>query len=147
METNGRGVRRDLAGTRLPQGAFTIDPEAHRVFTDAVFAGPWEGEVAHPMFLHLVAHIGKGMPLKDFFELIGTELESGVTFGQGELRFVAPLRIGTTYRVETEIVGVERKRGRRRGAFDIVTCRSNVYDGDTLVGVSEESYVVPSNEE
>jgi hypothetical protein len=133
-----------LVGTRLPEGSFTIEPEAHRVFTDAVFAGPWPYETAHPLFLHIVAHCGKGMPLDEFFALIGTELEAGVTFGQGKLEYLQPLRIGATYRVATEIVGVERKHGRRRGPFDVVTTRQDVFDAaGTLAGVSTESYVVP----
>jgi acyl dehydratase len=133
-----------LVGTRLPEGSFTIDPEAHRVFTDAVFAGPWRHETAHPMFLHIVAHVGKGMPLDEFFALIGTELEAGVTFGEGRLEFVQPLRIGATYRVATEIVSVERKHGRRRGPFDVVTTCQRVYDAaGALAGVSTESYIVP----
>ena len=136
--------RSALIGRRLPPGSFTIDPEAHRAFTDNVFAGPWTEEVAHPLFLHLVAHCGKGMPLEEFFALIGTELDAGVTFGQGTLTYHQPLKIGATYRVITEIAGVERKHGRRRGAFDVVTCHINVFDeAGELVGVSHESYVVP----
>lgn len=136
--------RSALIGRVLPEGSFTIDADAHKVFTDNVFAGPWTGELAHPLFLHLTAHCGKGMPLEEFFALIGTKLDAGVTFGQGTLEFHAPLRIGATYRVITEIADVERKHGRRRGAFDVVTCHINVYDtGGTLVGVSRESYVVP----
>jgi len=139
--------RSALIGHTLPAGSFTIDPEAHRVFADAVFAGPWSGEIAHPMFLHLVAHCGKGMPLEEFFALIGTELDAGVTFGQGRLEFTAPLKIGATYSVVTEIAAVEHKHGRRRGAFDVVTCHIRVYDaGGALAGVSHESYVVPSPE-
>jgi hypothetical protein len=138
---NPRGA---LVGTKLPEGRFTIEPEAHRAFTDNVFAGPWTDELAHPLFLHLVAHCGKGMPLEEFFALIGTELDAGVTFGQGTLTYHQPLRIGATYRVATEIARVERKHGRRRGAFDVVTCRIGVFDADDqLVGVSDESYVVP----
>jgi hypothetical protein len=135
--------RNGLVGTRLPEGSFTIDPDQHRIFTDNVFAGPWEHEHAHPLFLHLVAHCGKGMPLEEFFALIGTELDAGVTFGQGTLTYHRPLTIGATYRVITEIADVTRKHGRRRGAFDVVTCHIDVYDGDDLVGVSRESYVVP----
>ena len=136
--------RSGLIGHQLPPGSFTIEPDAHKAFTDNVFAGPWTDEIAHPLFLHLVAHCGKGMPLEEFFALIGTKLEAGVTFGEGRLEYRSPLRIGATYRVVTEIVGVERKHGKRRGAFDVVTCHINVYDGDgDVVGVSHESYVVP----
>ena len=109
-----------------------------------MFAGPWTQEVAHPLFLHIVAHCGKGMPLEEFFALIGTELEAGVTFGQGTLTYHQPLKIGATYRVTTEIVGVERKHGKRRGAFDVVTTQQRVFDEQgTLVGTSRESYIVP----
>lgn len=139
--------REGLVGVQLPEGQFTIDPEAHRVFTDAVFAGAWEDELAHPLFMHIVAHCGKGMSLEEFFTLIGTELASGVTFGQGVLEYHAPLRIGETYRVESEIASVERKRGRRRASFDVVTCLMHVYDSaGALIGTSRESYVVPEGD-
>lgn len=135
--------RKALLGTRL-EGRFAIDPDEHRIFTDAVFAPGWQGEVAHPMLMHLVAHCGKGIPLEEFFLMMGTELAAGVTFGQGRLEFRKPLLIGAEYRVVTEFVDVVRKHGRTRGPFDVVTCRIEVSDGaDDLVGVSHESYVVP----
>jgi hypothetical protein len=139
--------RHALVGTRLPEGAYTIDPDEHRVFCEAVFHPGWTSELAHPLFLHLVAHCGKGMELDAFFRLIGTALEAGVTFGQGQLDYHQPLRVGASYRVLTDIRDVQTKRGRKRGAFDVVTCHSRVFDEtDAMVGESHESYVVPSQE-
>jgi acyl dehydratase len=139
--------RKSLIGTRL-EGRFTIDPSEHRTFTEAVFAPGWTGEVAHPMYLHLVAHCGKGIPLDEFFALMGTELAAGVTFGQGRLDYLKPLLIGSEYDVVTEFVEVTRKHGRTRPTFDLVTCRIEVRDGNgEVVGVSHESYVVPAEQE
>jgi hypothetical protein len=148
MSDDASRRRHDLVGTRLPRGEFTIDPDDHRAFCDAVFASPWTRDDAHPSFLHLVAHIGKGMPLPEFFALIGTSLDAGVTFGEGQLEYERPLRIGETYAVQTTIAAVESKTGRRRGRFDVVTVRSDVRDGaGTFVGSSREAYIVPVAEE
>ena len=144
-ETLTSEERQRLVGMRLPEGRFTIDPGAHRVFCDAVFAPNWESPKAHPLYLHIVAHVGKGMALDEFFALIGTRLEAGVTFGQGRLDYHRPLRVGESYRIVSDITGVEPKQGRRKGRFDVVTVRSRVLDGAVApVGTSTESYIVPN---
>lgn len=125
------------------EGGFTITPEAHATFCAAVFVDRWSSPEAHPLFLHLVAHCGKGISLEEFFHALGTELAAGVTFGQGRLESLIPLRIGATYRVVTEVADVRRKQG-RRWSFDLVTCRIEVFDADgDLAAVSHESYVIP----
>lgn len=142
VASTARSTREELVGTTW-QGGFTIDPAVHEKFCRAVFADGWTGENAHPLFLHLVAHCGKGVPLDEFFAALGTELEAGVTFGEGRLESRLPLRIGESYRVVTTVDAVVQKTG-RRGAFDVVTCRIEMRNGnDDLVGVSHESYVVP----
>jgi hypothetical protein len=135
-------LRHDLIG-RSWEGSFTIDPEAHRKFCSAVFVDDWDRQEAHPLFLHLVAHCGKGVSLEEFFRVLGTELAAGVTFGEGRLESRRPLRIGETYRVVTRIDDVVRKKG-SRGPFDLITCRIEmIADPDEVVGVSHESFVVP----
>lgn len=125
------------------RGSFTIDERDHARFCAAVFAPDWQGPFAHPVFLHLVAHCGKGVELADFFAAIGTSLEAGVTFGEGRLESLRPLVVGATYAVSTVVVDVLRKSG-RRGAFDVVTCRIEVRDdADRLCGLSTESFIVP----
>jgi hypothetical protein len=142
LTSTDRSPRATLVG-RTWRGGFTIDPAAHDKFCRAVFAEAWSEDDAHPLFLHLVAHCGKGLPLDEFFAELGTELEAGVTFGEGRLESYIPLRIGATYRVDTTVHAVERKAG-RRGPFDVVTCRIEMRNDDhQLVGVSHESYVVP----
>jgi hypothetical protein len=137
-----RSTRDALVGTTW-RGGFTIDPAVHEKFCQAVFADDWTGEDAHPLFLHLVAHCGKGVPLDEFFAALGTELEAGVTFGEGRLESHRPLRIGESYRVVTTVDSVVQKSG-KRGPFDVVTCRIEMRNADDdLVGVSHESYVVP----
>ncbi len=139
--------RRSLVGVRLPEGRFTVEESLHRMFCEAVFASGWESEYAHPLFLYLAAHCGKGMSLSAFFKLLGTELEAGVTFGEGALEFHQAVRIGAEYRVHTTIADVVTKVGRRRGAFDVVTCDSDVLDLEgQLVGTSREAYIVPAAE-
>lgn len=125
------------------EGRFTITPEAHAKFCAAVFVDDWSAPEAHPLFLHLVAHCGKGVSLEEFFDALGTQLTAGVTFGQGRLESLIPLRIGATYRVVTEVADVERKQG-RQWPFDLVTCRIQVFDSaGELAALSHEAYVIP----
>lgn len=138
--------RAALVGTRLPDGRHTIEPDAHRRWVQATYGEPWASPFAHPVYLFLVAHCGMGISLTAFFELIGTRLEDGVMFGQGDLEQRRPLRVGGSYRVATEIAAVERKQGAALGPFDLVTCRLEVGDEAGVAGVSLESYVVPLRE-
>lgn len=135
--------RARLVGTSLPGGEYTIEAEAHRRWVAAVFADGWQSDIAHPMYLHLVAHCGMGLPIADFFELIGTTIDGGVMFGEGRLEFIRPLRIGARYRVLARIAAVERKSGGTLGTFDALTCRIDVADAEGVAGVSYETYVVP----
>jgi hypothetical protein len=128
-------------------GSFTIDPAEHARFCRATFATDWNDPTAHPIFLHLVAHCGKGVDLTTFFAALDTSLEAGVTFGEGRLESLRPLRIGDSFEVTTTVVSSERKSG-RRGPFDVVTCRIEVRDqAAVLCGISTESFIVPRGEE
>lgn len=124
-------------------GSYTIDPVEHARFCAATFAENWTSPTAHPIYLHLVAHCGKGVDLTTFFAAIGTSLESGVTFGEGRLQTHHPLVIGQTYTVNTEVTQSVRKAG-RRGPFDIVTCSIDVADSaGRICGTSTEAFIVP----
>ncbi len=130
-------------GRRLPDGAYTIEAEAHRRWLAATFGPEWDGPLAHPMYLYLVAHCGMGTDIARFFELIGTDVAGGVMFGEGHLEFIRPLRIGARYEVRAQIAAVERKSGSSLDAFDTVTCRIEVCDAEGVAGISHETYVVP----
>jgi hypothetical protein len=133
-----------LVGTKIPDGSYRIRPEDHAKAVAAVHAGDWEFDVAHPIYGHLANHCGMGWELHEFFELVGADLDSGVMYGQGDITYHRPIRIGVDYRVRGHIASAERKTGSRVGSFDLVTLHLELVDEDDgLVAVSEETFVFP----
>ena len=136
-----------LIGRPFPDGTFVLDAERNAAFvgavhTDAAGVALPPG-VAHPVFAHLATHCGMGVTLEEFFAMVGAPMDSGVLFGEGVLTYDDVLRVGTAYRVSGGISRVERKHGRSTGAFDTVTVYLELFDGDTRVCASEETYVFP----
>jgi N-terminal half of MaoC dehydratase len=144
----GTGMSADVTASQSVvglawSGSFTVDPVDHARFCAATFAEDWTAPTTHPIYLHLVAHCGKGVDLTTFFAALGTSLEAGVTFGEGRLETHHPLLVGETYAVNTAVTECVRKSG-RRGPFDVVTCRIEVSDPAGVVcGTSTEAFIVP----
>ncbi len=137
------GIERFL-GYQLPGGSYTVDPDKHAQFLDAVDAEPSPSGNAHPMFGFLAAHCGMGLTFPQFMVLLEAPLDAGALFGQEDLQLRRPLRIGETVSVRGSIVEARSTRGSKAGAFDLVTCGLELVDAaGTVVCTSRETYVIP----
>jgi acyl dehydratase len=134
-----------LAGTRFPGGSHTIEPYKHWLMSDATLGEqPRVEGAADPMWVFYTALAGMGLSIDDLFGLVGAKASDGVMFGATDLELHRPLRIGGTYRVSGGITKIERKEGRRAGAFDIVTFRLELADEDGAeAAVCTNSFIFP----
>ena len=125
-----------LEGHRFPGGRFHLPAHEAWLWADAVGGSP-RSEVAHPALAYMIGLHGGGASIQDIFDLLGADADSGVLFGGIELDLAAPIRPGADYRVEGEILNVERKLGKRTGAFDRVTFQHRIFaaePGETPAG-------------
>jgi acyl dehydratase len=137
-----------LIGHRFPGGSVTIPAWLDRLWRDAVLAEPPGEGAAHPGLAYLAAVEGSGVTFQDIFDLAGASPESGPMFGEQTLTFAGPLRTGTEYAVAGEITGVERKRGRRAGTFDLLTFELRLRDpAGALVATNVNTFIFPRPDE
>jgi hypothetical protein len=133
-----------FVGYRFPDGHYTIDPEAHRQFVEAVGGSTSERGTAHPVFGFLVAHCGMGLTFEEFMALLGAPIDAGALFGQEDLVLERPLRVGEMFTVRGSIVEARSTTGSRAGAMDLVTCGLEVVDAQGQIACrSRETYVIP----
>jgi hydroxyacyl-ACP dehydratase HTD2-like protein with hotdog domain len=87
--------------------------------------------------------------ITQLFELLGADAEAGVMFGECGLTFERPLRVGARYDLDGEILSIERKHGRRSGAFDLVTfeVRIREHDSGELACTNLNTWIIPRAEE
>jgi acyl dehydratase len=137
----------DLVGTEFPAGTFTIQDHEHWLCTDAVLSPALPEGVAHPMYGYYAAIAGMGKSLDEIFADAGATAADGPMFGEAELEFRRPLRVGATYTVAGRYVSAVRKEGKRAGVFDIVAFELEVVDDTGAVAaVSTNSFVYPRRE-
>ena len=129
-------------GRSLPGGRVRLEPYEHWLACDAVGAGSWSGDVAHPMFGYYLALRGMGVSLDDLFALAGSTADDGVMFGEARLELCRPLRVGGDYDVHGSVTAAERKTG-RSGTFDLLEFRLEVSDAEGVAAVSTNTFVFP----
>jgi hypothetical protein len=108
-----------LAGHKFPRGEYTLQGHVAWLWSDSIMAEP-STEVMNPTLGHYVALHGAGVSIGEIIELMGGDPATGggSMLGRVEVEFSGALRVGTTYLIESEIVKVDRKRGKRVGPFD-----------------------------
>ncbi len=133
---------RALVGHAFPGGSFRIEPYEHWLLADAVLSPPLPGGAAHPIYAYWAALRGMGVSIAELFELCRAAGPDRVMFGEAQIDLRRPLLVGETYRVRGGITGVERRRGRRAGVFDLVTFRLELVDpSGAVAAVSTDSWV------
>lgn len=118
----------DLPGTAFPGGTYTVGRWENVVLHAASVADRPVGEIVHPMALFHAPITGSGWSIADIFERCHAESDEAVRAGEYLWELHRPLREGVPYRVDGRFESVERKSGRRIGAFDKVTFRLDLYE-------------------
>jgi hypothetical protein len=129
-------------------GSYTLPPYVCWLWSDAAALPPLDQ--AHPALTYLIATYGLGVGVKDILALMDASAEDGgVTFGEFGVQYHRPLRSGASYECDGEVLGVERKRGRRAGVFDKLTFRVTIREqgSDETVAVCRNAWIFPRADE
>jgi hypothetical protein len=135
-----------VAGHRYPAGTYTIAPWADRVLRDTLGAPLAQADEAHPLWGYLAAQNGIGIDIEGLMAPVDARPQDGTMIASCEVEFLRDLRVGVTYDVTGEIVGLERKVGRRTGPFDLFTFFIDLSDGDAHVVRMTAVFVLPRRE-
>jgi hypothetical protein len=119
---------RSLVGHKFPGGSYTVAHWENFLLHRAVEAGPPFDGVVHPVGLFHVPLAACGLTFAEIFDLGRAESDEAVRAGEYTWELFEPLREGRSYEVTGEFTGVERKQGRRGGAFDKVTFELDLTD-------------------
>lgn len=134
-----------LPGTALPEGSFTITPDEQHRLADSL--GGASGDGAHPAWAYIATQRGIGISVADLCALADFDVNDGPMLGSVELIYAGEIEIGVEYRVTGEVVGIERKHGRKAGTFDIMTFRERLLAPDGAeVATSTNTFILPRRE-
>ena len=137
-------LQQELIGLTFPPGEFTVTDWEHFLCADAILSPPLPGDAAHPMYAYYAAIRGMHPTLAEIFAYCHSSAGAGVMFGEAALEFHAPMRVGTTYRVEGGFTKVERKESSRLGVMDLITFELALLDDKgTRVATSSNTFVYP----
>lgn len=133
-----------LVGHRFPGGHHTLASYEAWLWDDSVASTP-EPAAAHPGVAYAVGLHGGGASIQDIMDLFGTSNDAGVMMAGVEFEFAGTLTPGASYEVEGEVTSVERKAGKRAGAFDLVGFEHRLFDGGdrSPVAVVQHAWVIP----
>jgi hypothetical protein len=136
-----------LVGYELPVGQYCITADDHQKTVGAIHQDGYAFEVAHPVYAHLAPHCGMGLKIDEFFDFVDFPMDRGALYGEGDLTYHKPIRIGVIYTVRGHIASVERKQGDRTGTFDLITLHLELLDSNNEpIVTSLETYVFPRSE-
>jgi acyl dehydratase len=136
-----------LPGTKLPEGSFTITAEEDEQLAETLGSRrPGDG-IAHPSWAYMATQRGIGISVAGLCELADFDVNDGPMLGSVEMEYHQPLRVGVPYKVTGEILGIERKRGRKTGVFDILRYREELVDPDgRTVAASTNTFILRRKE-
>jgi hypothetical protein len=131
-----------LAGTRLAEGTFTISATEDEQLRTVLQAGPSQSGLAHALWAYIATQRGIGISVADLCRLADFDIADGPMLGSTELEYSAAMRIGVRYRVEGEVLDVERKHG-RSGTFDVMRYRERLLSDDVLIASATSTFILP----
>jgi hypothetical protein len=133
-----------LAGRALPDGEFTVTADEDRRLRAAIGDARPDADGAHPLWAYVATQRGIGIGVGALCELVDFDILDGPMLGSSELEYAADVRLGVAYRVTGEVVGVERKHGRKLGTFDVLTYREQLVDPQgAAVATATNTFILP----
>jgi hypothetical protein len=130
-----------LAGHQLPSGSARLEPYQNWLLHDAFYSPP--GPEPHPVAAFVLANRGIGISLADLFRLFGSDIDDGPLLAESSIELHRPLAEDADYEVRGVIESVERRRSRRIGPFDRITCRFDLFSGGVPAATVTNVFAVP----
>jgi hypothetical protein len=131
-----------LRGTALPAGTFTVTAAEQERLAAAIGSPPGEG--AHPVWAYIATQRGIDIGIAELCALADFDVKDGPMLGSVEMEYAAPVELDVPYRVTGEVLGIERKHGRKAGTFDLLTFRERLLAPDGReVASSTNTFILP----
>ena len=131
----------DLAGHELPPGSARLEPYQNWLLHDAFYSPP--RPEPHPVAAFVLANRGIGISLADLFALFGSDIDDGPLLAESSIELHRPLAEDADYEVRGVVESVERRRSRRIGPFDRITCRFDLFCGGTPAATVTNVFAIP----
>lgn len=138
----------DAAGTSLDgTKLFTITAEENAALCRSTGIEPAADGTAHPIYYYIATQVAMGKTVAGVCEACEFDVEDGPMMGSSSVRFEAPLKVGESYKVTGEILGLVRKRSRKLGVMDVLTYRLRLHlpDGAKVLE-TDNVWVLPRKE-
>jgi hypothetical protein len=130
--------------TELPPGTFVLTESERRRFAGAVLGDPDADPSVDALWIFTSGLPGMGIDLAEVFASVGCSMtEDGPMLGGTEFEIHRPIAVDVPYRATGRILGVERKTGRRAGAFDLLRLRVALADEQGEAATATTTYVLP----
>jgi hypothetical protein len=131
----------DLAGHELPSGSARLEPYQNWLLHDAFYSPP--RPEPHPVAAFVLANRGIGIGMADLFRLFGSDINDGPLLAESSIELHRPLAEDADYEVRGVIESVERRRSRRIGPFDRITCRFDLLQAGDLTATVTNVFAIP----
>jgi hypothetical protein len=132
----------DLVGHRFPGATVTLPAHVSWLWAECVGAEP-DRATAHPSVAYLLGLRGTGHTVDELLALFGSGPQEGPLLGECGFDFRRPLVPGRSYEAGGGVVAVERKRGGRSGAFDLITFEVSLSEGGRECVGCSFTWVIP----
>jgi hypothetical protein len=130
--------------TEFPPGTFVLTEDKRRRFAGAVLGDPDADPSVDALWIFTSGLPGMGIDLVEVFASVGCSMtEDGPMLGGTEFEIHRPIALDVPYRATGRILGVERKTGRRAGAFDLMQVRVALSDEQGEAAAATTTYVLP----
>lgn len=132
----------DRVGREFPGGEYQVASWRAWLVADTLLDDPYD-EVPHPVLAWMAGVGGMGLTWDDLFAWFDAGASDGPVFGEHHTMLHRPLTAGATYQVSGRVVSVDRKVGRRTGAFDVVGYELDLHTAGEHVARCYNSIVFP----
>nr|ART35587.1 A55 [uncultured bacterium] len=138
----------DVAGTSLDgTEIFTISAEENAALCRSTGVEPAADGTAHPIYYYIATQVAMGKSVAGVCETCEFDVDDGPMMGSSGAKFIAPLKVGESYKVTGEILSLVRKRSRKLGVMDVLTYRLRLHtlDGAQILE-TDNVWVLPRKE-
>jgi hypothetical protein len=133
-----------MVGTMLGSGTFVLDSERNRRFARSVGGDPEADPTVNALWVLTSGMHELGTGLTELFARAGCDIAAdGPMLGGCAMQVTRRLELDRPYRADGEVVGLERKTGRRTGPFDLLRVRTSLHDDAGEVAAATTTYILP----
>jgi hypothetical protein len=136
-----------LPGAPLKPGTIVIPVEERDQLASVLRIPAAPGATSlHPLHAYIAMQRGINSSIEDLCAFADFSIDDGPLMGTLDLEITTPLEADVEYRVEGEVVDLERKSGKRM-TFDLFTYRERlIAPNGTVVAIATNSFVLPRKE-